>query len=176
MPHTLNVGCRHWAVNLTAWAFVLGGAAAAVLALLQNAVLGSLMPLWKSGPLPTATALLVQNMPWVLGLVGALSLLLMVAGIGLVLRLEWARRVAIGILVVSIVASLAGLWLQHEVVHALVSRAADVAALPAAVRGLFSGFAIAAQALALLLTLGACLLLAWIVRLLRSPSVRQEFA
>lgn len=175
MPQTFNVGSRSWFVDLTAWAFIVFGSAACVVVVLQYAAVGSLLPVWGT-TLPPATALLLQHLPWVLGAAGALSLLLLVAAVGLLLRLEWARRVAIGVLVLAIVANLAGLWLQHELVQALVSRAADLSMLPAAVRGLFDGFAFAAQGLALLLTLAGCLLLAWMIRALSSPAVRQEFA
>lgn len=175
MPQTFNVGSRSWFVNLTAWAFIVFGSAACVVVVLQYAAVGSLLPVWGT-TLPPATALLLANLPWVLGAAGTLSLLVMVAAVGLLMRLEWARRVAIGVLVLAIVANLGGLWLQHELVQALVSRAADSTVLPAAVRGLFDGFAFAAQGLALLLTLAACALLAWIIRGLSSPDVRQEFA
>lgn len=175
MPQTFTVGSRSWFVNLTAWGFVVFGGAACVLVVLQYAALGSLVPAWGT-PLPAATAALLSNLPWVLGVAGALSLLVLVAAVGLLMRLEWARRAAIGVLALAIAANLGGLWLQHEVVQALVSRAADLSVLPAAVRGLFDGFAFAAQGLALLLTLAACALLAWMIRGLSSPAVRQEFA
>jgi hypothetical protein len=176
MPQTYNVGCRSWFVNLTAWTFIVLAVAAAGVALLQYAALGSLMPAWQGRRLPAATALLVQHLPWVLATAGALSLALLVSAVGLLMRLEWARRVTIGLLFVAIVFNLAGLWLQHEVVQALVMRALDAAPLPAAARGWFDGFAYAAQGLALLLTLGGCAVLAALARALSTPSVRQEFA
>lgn len=176
MPQTFNVGCRSAFVNATAWLFVVLGLGAAGVVLLQSAAVGSMLPSWHGLRMPAATALLLQNLPWVLAVAAALALLVVVAGIGLWMRLEWARRVAIGLLVAAIVANLAGLWLQHEVVQALISRAVDVAPLPAAARGWFDGFAFAAQGLAVLLTLAGCGLLAAVIRVLRSPSVRQEFA
>jgi hypothetical protein len=174
MPQTYNVGCRSWFVNLTAWAFIVLAVGATGVALLQYAALGSLNPSPRG--LPPATALLLQHLPWVLATAGALSLLLLAAAVGLLLRLEWARRVTIGLLLLAIVVNLAGLWLQHELVQALVTRALDAAPLPAAARGLFDGFAYAAQGLALLLTLGGCVLLGGLARALSTPSVRQEFA
>lgn len=175
MPQTFSVGSRSWLVSAVAWAFVACGVLASGLTLLQYAVLGSMLPSW-AGALPPATALLLGHLHWVLAAAGVLSLLLLASGVGLALRLEWARRVAIGVLVAAALANFAGLWLQHEVVQALVTRVADLAPLPAAARGLFDGFAYAAQGLALLLTLGGCVVLAWLARALASPMVRQEFA
>jgi len=175
MPQTFSVGSRSSLVSAVAWAFVACGVLASGLTLLQYAVLGSMLPSW-AGALPPATALLLGHLHWVLAAAGVLSLLLLASGVGLALRLEWARRVAIGVLVAAALANFAGLWLQHEVVQALVTRVADLAPLPAAARGLFDGFAYAAQGLALLLTLGGCVVLAWLARSLASPMVRQEFA
>jgi hypothetical protein len=44
------------------------------------------------------------------------------------------------------------------------------------VLGVFGGFVTAARVMAVLMTLGACLALLWIIRRLMSPTVRQEFA
>jgi hypothetical protein len=175
MPQTYTVGSRSWLVSAIAWAFIACGLLACGLTLLQYAVLGSMLPPW-AGTLPAASALLLQHLHWVLALAGALSLLLLISGVGLLLRLEWARRAAIGVLLATALANLAGLWLQHEVVHVLVTHVAELASLPAAARGLFDGFAYAAQGLALLLTLAGCVVLAWLARCLGAPMVRQEFA
>jgi hypothetical protein len=48
--------------------------------------------------------------------------------------------------------------------------------LPPQAADLFGGFVTATRVTAVLLTLGACGLLVWIIRRLMSPSVRQEFA
>jgi hypothetical protein len=40
----------------------------------------------------------------------------------------------------------------------------------------FGGFVTAARVMAVVVTLGACALLGWIIRRLMSPSIRQEFA
>ena len=41
---------------------------------------------------------------------------------------------------------------------------------------LLGGFVTAARVMAVLVTVGACMLLVWIIRRLMSPAVRQEFA
>ena len=94
----------------------------------------------------------------------------------MLLRLDWARRAFIGVLAVAIVANLLGMWLQQEVVQSVVSSTLSSAPIPAKALSVFGGFVTAARVMALLMTLGACTMLAWIIRRLMSASVRQEFA
>jgi len=177
MPQTYNVGARSLFVTVTAWVFIVVAALATVSAVVRNAAAGSLlagMPDLHS--LPLVTSLLIGYLPWVVGAGVALSLATLAAAIGLLLRLDWARRVFIGLLVVAIVANLAGLWLQHEVVQSLVSSTLSRAPLPPAAVEVFGGFVTASRVMGALVTLGACALLSWIIRRLMSPMIRQEFA
>jgi hypothetical protein len=177
MPITIAVGARSLFVTATAWLFILLGVAASVSALVQNAMLGSwLLPLPGSLPVSGMTSLLVDYLPWVTGACMVLSVATLASAIGLLLRLDWARRVFIGMLAVAIVANLLGLWLQQEMVQSLVSATLDSAALPPKALGVFGGFVTAARVMAVVVTLGACGLLGWIIRRLMSASVRQEFA
>ena len=94
---------------------------------------------------------------------------------GLLLRLEWARRFFIALLLVVITANLAGLWLQHEVLHALVDRTLRRGALPPQAADVFGGFATAAQGMAVFVTLAVSAWMGWVIRRLMSDTVRQEF-
>jgi len=180
MPQTLNVGARSYFVTATAWAFIVLAALACVSALVQNATVVSLMPGLRQAGDPTAlpllTGLLVGYLPWVVGTGMLLAFATLASAIGLLLRLDWARRTFIGLLIVAIVANLLALWLQQEVVHSVVSTTLRIAPIPTEVLGVFGGFVTAARVMAVVVTLGACLLLGWIIRGLMSPSVRQEFA
>ena len=98
------------------------------------------------------------------------------SAIGLLLRLDWARRVFIGMLVLAIVANLLGLWFQHEVVQSVVDATLSSAPLPQKALGVFGGFVTAARAMGAAMTLVACALLGWIIHRLMSAGVRQEFA
>lgn len=172
MPTTIAVGARSLFVTAVAWLFILLGMAASVSALLQNAMVASL-------PLPAqvgVTGLLVAKLPWVTGACLVLSVATLASAIGLLLRLDWARRSFIGLLIVAIVANLLGLWLQQELMQAIVDHALSSAALPPKAAGVFGGFVTAARVMAVVMTLGACGLLAWIIRRLMSAAVRQEFA
>ena len=184
MPQTYSVGARSLFVTWTAWVFIVMAALASASALVQNAAVTSLVPgLQPAGdgaPLPLLTGLLLGYLPWVVGTGLAMSLATLASAIGLLLRLDWARRAFIGVLVVAIVFNLMGLWLQHEVVQSVVSQTLGTtlrsAAVPAQLLGVFGGFVTASQVMAALVTLFACALLAWIIGRLMSAPVRQEFA
>jgi hypothetical protein len=176
MPHTLNVGSRSYFVTATAWVVIVLALLAGAAALVERAELASLLPGWRQAGLPAVTGLLLQYLPWVMAVVGVLSVLLVACSVGLLLRLEWARRVFIVALGVVIAANLLGLWLQHEVVQVLVHNALTRSGLPAAAVYLFGGFAAATQVMAVVVTLLGCGLLAWVIRGLMSEPVRQEFA
>jgi hypothetical protein len=180
MTNTINVGARSLFVTVTAWAFIALGLIAAASALVQNATTASLMPgLTVAGvvqPLPLVTGFLVGYLPWVVGAGLVMSLATTASAIGLLMRLDWARRAFIGMLVVAIVANLFGLWLQQEVVQSVVTSTLTSAPVPQRFLGVFGGFVTAARVMAVLMTLATCGALALIIRSLMTPTVRQEFA
>ena len=180
MPQTYNVGSRSLFVTATAWIFIVLAALTSISALVQNAAVASLMPgllsASQQGPLPWLTGLLIGYLPWVVGAGLVISLATLASAIGLLLRLDWARRTFIGLLIVAIIANLMGLWLQHEVVQSVVSNTLSSVAIPARALGVFGGFVTAARVMAVLVTLAGCGLLGWIIRRLMSAVVRQEFA
>ena len=162
MTQTFNVGSRSLFVTVTAWVFIALAAVASVSALVQNASVVSFMPEWQAQPLPLLTGLLLGYLPWVVGAGFAMSVATLAC--------------AIGLLVLAIVANLAGLWLQHEVVQSVVDNTLSHVQLPQAAAGVFGGFVTATRVMALAMTLSACAMLGWIIRRLMSATVRQEFA
>jgi hypothetical protein len=180
MPQTFNVGSKSLFVTVTAWVFIVLAAMASVSALLQNAAVASFLPgltvVGNVQPLPLLTGLLLGYLPWVVGTGLVMSLATLACAVGLLIRLEWARRIFIALLVLAIVANVAGLWLQQEMLQSLVSSTLSRSPLPPLAADVFGGFVTAARVMAVLVTVGACLLLVWIIRRLMSPSVRQEFA
>jgi hypothetical protein len=177
MPQTFTVGARSLFVTCTAWFFIVVAGLSCISAVVQQAAAGSLLAGLKSMPsLPLLTKVWMSYAPWVMGAGLALSMATMAAAIGLLLRLDWARRAFIGLLAVAIVANLAGLWLQHELAQSFVSATLNTAALPAKAQGIFGGLVTASRVMAAVVSLGACALLGWIIRRLMSPMVRQEFA
>ena len=134
MPQTFNVGARSLFVSATAWVFIVLAALASVSALLQRAELASFLPgltvVGNIQPLPLLTGLLMGYLPWVVGAGLAMSLGTLACAIGLLLRLEWARRLFIALLLLAIVANIAGIWLQQEMLHSLVSSTLAGSVLP----------------------------------------------
>jgi hypothetical protein len=178
MPQTYTVGARSLFVTTIAWVFIVLAALTSVSALVQNAAVASLMPGWQGAvdQMPLLTGLLIGYLPWVVGAGLVMSLATLASAVGLLLRLDWARRTFIGLLIVAIVANLMGLWLQHEVVQSVVSNTLSHVAIPQKAMGVFGGFVTAARVMAVLMTLVGCALLGWIIRRLMSAGVRQEFA
>jgi hypothetical protein len=180
MPQTFNVGARSLFVTVTAWVFIILAALTSASAVVQNAAVASLMPglrfATERDPLPLLTGLLIGYLPWVVGMGLVMSLATLASAVGLLMRLDWARRTFIGLLVVAIFANLLGLWLQHEVVQSVVSNTLSSVAIPQQAMGVFGGFVTAARVMAVLMTLVGCSLLGWIIRRLMSATVRQEFA
>lgn len=174
MPQTLNVGARSVFVTAVGWVFIVLAMMSVVWALVRFASAGSVVAALP-GP-QGLTSLLAAYLPWVMAAGLALSLGTLAAAIGLLLRLDWARRVVIGLLVVAIAANLGGLWLQHELVESVVSQTLRSSPLPTPAASVLGGFVTASRVLATVLTLGTCAVLAWVIQRLRSSAVRQEFA
>ncbi len=178
MPQTYNVGARSVFVTGTAWVFIVLAVLTSLSALVQNAAASSLMPgvQLATDRTPLLTGLLIGYLPWVVGTGFVMSLATLASAIGLLMRLDWARRSFIGLLVVAICANLLGLWLQQEVVQSVVANTLSSVAIPQQALGVFGGFVTAARVMAVLMTLVGCALLGWIIRRLMSATVRQEFA
>jgi hypothetical protein len=147
-------------------------AIACAFGVIQQASLASFAPgfdaLVQAEPMTADSGLLLRCLPWAIGVGMILSVALLVAAVGLQMRLEWARRAFIGLVGVAIAANLASLWLQHEFVQSMVDAAWAQPALRFQALGLsrlVSGVA----------TIVACGVLAWVIRRLMSPKVRQEF-
>ena len=176
MPQTYNVGSRSRFVNFVAWMFILLAAFACEWAVIQNATKPWASLAVDPSTLPGLTGQLVRHAPWVFSAAIALSLAMIVCAAGLLRRIEWARRVFIGLLVVAIGVDLAGLWLQQEFMHLLVDSALRQTTLTQPAADLFGGVVTMARVLAGFITLVASVALVGIIRRLMSPSVRQEFA
>jgi hypothetical protein len=182
MPQTYTVGARSLFVTLTAWLFIALGACTALTAAAQNALLAALLPgelvafLARSQPLPWLSALLLEHLPWVLGAGMVLALATLTSAVGLLQRMEWARRIFIGLLLLAILGNLMGLWLQQEVVQSVVQATLQRTPLPPQAADVLGGLVTAARGMGLAVTLAVCVSLAWIIRHLMSPMVRQEFA
>jgi hypothetical protein len=183
MPQTFSVGSRSIFVTVTAWVFILLGAGAALSALARGLAFASLVPgerLMGDAPVPVLfgglSGVVLAYLPWVLAAAALLSTATVVCAVGLLLRRDWARRLFIAQMGLAIVVNLLGLWMQYEVVQAVVDATLAASRLPAPFMDVLGGFVTAARVMAGLVTLGISLLLVWIIRRLMSSGVRQEFA
>lgn len=179
MPQTFYVGSRSPFVTFVAWAFIVLAVLASASAMVQAAQVDSVLPQWRaaaSAAMPAATTFLLKYLPWLMAGGVVVSMALLVSAVGLLMRLEWARRTAIGVLALAIAANVGGLWLQHEVVQALLQSTLRGHSIPQAAAGLFGSFATVTQVMGVLITLACCIGLGWLIRRLNSESVRQEFA
>lgn len=155
MTQTFRVGARSRFVTAAAWLAIAAAPAGPAAAI---------VPWLQAHPPAVAAAAL------------GLAMATLVVGAGLLLRLEWARRGCIVLLVLAAVAGLGGLWLQQALIGALVDAALARAPLPTALAGVFDGFVVAARSLAGLLTVAGCAALGWAAWRLTQPAIRQEFA
>lgn len=179
MPTVYYLGYRSLFVTLTAWAAIVLAAVACAFGVIQQASLASFTPgfdaLIQAEPMTAGSGLLLRCLPWAIGVGMILSVALLVAAVGLQMRLEWARRAFIGLVGVAIAANLGSLWLQHEFVQSLVDAAWAEPVLRSHALSVFVGSATVGRVLTVLATLLASGVLAWVIRRLMSPKVRQEF-
>jgi hypothetical protein len=172
MPQVFSVGARSLFVNSIAWI----GICLALLSAVSPLASSSAAPLLSAWPAPEGLLRLYeQHQPWLVASGLALSLATLAAAIGLLLRLNWARVAFIGLLTLAMLANLAGLWLQQELVQTVVSRTVASSVLPVQAVQALGGLATASTVLGAFMTGATCGLLAWIIYRLMSQSVRQEF-
>jgi hypothetical protein len=172
MPQIFSVGARSIFVNTIAWI----GIALALLSVASPWVRTAAGSSWPTVPVPEGWMQLLDNhFVWITAGGALASLATLIAAVGLLLRLNWARVAFIGILALAILGNLAGLWLQHEVVQTVVTHALTSSALPAQTSNALGGLAVVSRILGALMSLGTCLFLVWIILRLKSGPVLQEF-
>lgn len=180
LPQTFRVGAPSVFVTGTAWVFIVLAVLFSVVAVLRSAEAASLLPgLQLAGDVPLsprAAQALRTTLPWVLGIGLLLSLATLASAVGLLLRLDWARRGFIAVLGVAVLAQLAGGVLQYQLVHEWVVQAVVLAWLPTAAWQALGGPGVVAAGVALVLAGLVSAACAGVMLALRAPAVRQEFA
>lgn len=173
MPHTIPVGSRSLLVTATAWLVI-----ALALLIFGSTGLPTLGLPWPQAlqPLALQWQPLADQAPWLLAAGGLVAAVLVACAVGLVRRLEWARRLAIGVLALAAISQLGGLWLQHQLVSGLLDLTLHSQPLPDLAAGVLGTLASTTQALGWLLSLTAGALMLWLMwRLIRGRE-RHEFA
>jgi hypothetical protein len=108
---------------------------------------------------------------WLTARTMALSGLMVVTGLGLLMRYNWARRFAAGAMIYAIYAQLSRRWMQSDVVQAWLSCVQGGSLTEPVVSGALPPLSPDGA----LVSLIVCLLLAAIVRMLLSSPARGEF-
>lgn len=109
--------------------------------------------------------------PWLLVRTEVMCSLMLLVGLGLLMRLDWARRFAAGALMYAVYAQCTGRWMQSDLVQAWL---ACVQGRP--VHGpAGTGDLPALDAETALWSLVVCVVLAWLTRRLLSARMRVEF-
>ena len=176
MPQVYNVGARSLFVNLVAWAMIVAGAACAALLAAHAGDLAHGLQRFTRGPLQPAALWLLEHRPWVLAALALAALLLITAAVGLLRRLEWARRAFVAVGLFGFLALVASFSVQHEVVALAVQQVVHGNELSAATLALIDQLTSAARALVYAVLGAACVVLLVLVRALLSEEVRREFA
>lgn len=169
-------------VTVLAWIFIGLAGFASLIGVMQNLMLelvfqpelNQAMAHAPPTDMPAPFAFMTAHMAWFFRGVLLLSLLMLAAAIGLLLRKNWARLLFIGLMVFAIVYQLGGLvaqWWMFQSMHKLMlppNAPADFA------RGMATMLTIM-RVFGLLLAAGLCGLFGWLIYKLRKLEVRQEF-
>lgn len=180
-------GSRSTFVSVVAWIFIAISAFATLVALLENVVVNMVFHAGAFPPLPAGTdqqippmaMFMFHNMRWLaLGFL-LISVVSLIAAIGLLLRKEWGRRLFIVVMVGAIVWNIGGLVFQSMFLSGMAATP-PMPAMPGNVPGDFAqGFEVFSTVMRIfsaVVALAICVLYGWIIKRLVSPKIRAEFA
>lgn len=174
----MNASPRSTFVSAIGWTFVALSAMTAMVSILQNIMVHTV---FTGAGFDRAMATMPADTPWVFrlmlgnfkvffGLILLVSLVMLAASIGLLLRKNWARITMIVLMIGSACSQLLGLFAQFSVMGHM-RRQFDAA--PGAPDMGF--FLIVMAIFSALFGLGFCALFIWIAKRLTSPEIAAEF-
>jgi hypothetical protein len=170
-------------VTVLAWILIVGSGFVTFISLMQAVMLGFFFPLEQiplhSGP-PHAVEndsplieFLFSKVQYFFFAFWLLALLTLVCSIGLLRRKNWARLILVGILGLGIVWNVGGTWLQWQMFSAFTQFPSKTQPdeFTQQMESMFAVMRVGTTIFALAITV----LLAWLVKRLVSPPIRQEF-
>ena len=184
MNQSIAPAPRSTFVNVLGWIFAVFSGLGFLVAILQNVMLYTVFPrdaferiaeTPQSQEIPALSLWMFQHMPLVFGAVLVMTLVHLVASIGLLRRWDWARLLFVGLMAFGILSNLGGLVFQALVMsdmHAQFSQLHDAGTGHMPDMGLFF---IGAGVFSLLIALAFIALYAWIIKRLLSPEIAAEF-
>jgi len=171
-------------VTIVAWVFIAIAGFSTFAAIGENLLFralanhGAVLPDFRglSQHLPPMAALMFENIRWLLLALLVASVVTLTAAIGLLLRKNWARRLFIAVLVVSIVWNIANLVFQQLYTADVPGLSQMPADVPEQIRTGLQIFQTVMTVVSVVLTLAIAVLLGWVIKRLMSPSIRAEFS
>jgi hypothetical protein len=171
-------------VTVVAWIFIALDGMGGLILLVQNAAINTIVPLDQlrdgmakaasMGRIPPAFAWVFDHIRPVLLVLLLVTLIRLVADIGLLNRRNWARLVFIAILALGIAWGLAGIVIQHFVVSS-VFEIPRTPGMPPDFEATLHGMMIGMRVFSAVFALGFAVLYAWMIRKLMSPGIAAEF-
>jgi hypothetical protein len=168
-------------VTVLAWVFIVLSGVGTAISALQNVMVYFVFPRAQlraametdpaSTQLPAFAKFMLGNIEVFVAAMLLLSLLALVASIGLLKRQNWARLVLIGLLGFGIAWNLGGLVLQQ----AITSQFPEPTNVPAEFQGQFQAMRTVFLVVAVVFSIGVSAVFGWIIWRLRSASVVAEF-
>jgi hypothetical protein len=177
---TLNPS-RSTFVTVVAWIFIAIAGFATFISLLQALMFTFVFPADQFPPpgnakgleeMPAFFRFMIQNIHWFFVMFWSLSVVTLVAAIGLLRRKNWARLVFVGLMIFGILWNLGGIWLQEQMMSTFPK--AQAGAPPDFAAGFDTMMTIMRIAMGAF-AIGISVLFAWIVKRLVSRSVKAEF-
>jgi hypothetical protein len=173
-------------VTLLAWVFIGLSGLGTLMGMAQYMMINFMMSIGQMqdamnaakarGDFPPAAEFMLGHIRQFIGAYFLLSLITLVASVGLLKRWNWARLVFICLMALGIVWNLAGLVLQRVMMSTMLS---SIPMLPpnlppdfrAEVESMMTGM----QVVGAIFALGFCVLFGWIIKRLMSADIRREF-
>lgn len=176
-------------VTVVAWIFIGLTGFATLISLLQNLMLQVVfVPLMQQQhvhmsqnmphDMPVQMGWMFDHVIWIFRLFLLLSVSVLIASIGLLLRKEWARKLFIGLMAFGILYQIAGLFFQWWYMSAVFDHLPmppnpkpDVAQM----MQVMQGFMTVIRIFSVLMSIGMSILFGWIIKKLISAPIRLEF-
>ena len=173
-------------VTLLAWVFIGLGGLSTLMAMAQYMMINMMVSIGQMqdamnaakarGDFPPAAEFMFGHFRQLIGAFFLLSLITLIAAVGLLKRWNWARLAFIGLMALGIAWNLAGLFFQRVMMSSMLSSMPLLPPdAPADFRTQFESMMTGMQIVGAIFALGFCVLYGWIIKRLMSAAVRQEF-
>jgi hypothetical protein len=176
-------------VTVLAWIFIGLTGFASLISLMQNLMFQFLfLPLMAQQHaqfsqgippgMPVQVGWVFDHIIWLFRFFLLMSLSVLTASIGLLLRKEWARKLFIGLMGIGMLYQVAGLifqWWYFNAVFSHIPMPPNAKPDAEQMMQIMQGFISAVRVFSALMAIGMTILLGWIIKKLASAAVRQEF-